>query len=186
MVTAKQTARVFGLSTVQVKTCAQCGKRFSIVSPDYAYKLEGRKGAKQYRWFCSYACMRKVQKPLEEEQKARFNERVSKDLFGLEESEKHNQRTLAAYHAKKQAQEAAMTEEERAAREARLTEMKRLAGQESAKRRREREAAGAMVDRMRKADEERKKKRNAKRDKPGAVGAGGLKEEDGSDEMQMV
>lgn len=166
MITARQTARVFGLSMVQVKTCAQCGKRFSIVSPDYAYKLEGSKGAKRQAWFCSYGCMRIVQKPLEEEEKARFEERVAKDVFGLEESEKHNQRTLAAYHAQKQAKDAAMTEEERAAKAAKLTEAKRLAGQARARQRREkaererveralerqREAFRAEIDRMPKTD----------------------------------
>lgn len=131
MITARQTARVFGLSMVQVKTCAQCGKRFSIVSPDYAYKLEGGKGAKRQAWFCSYGCMRIVQKPLEEARKAEFEERVFRDVFGLDEGEKHNQRTLAAYHAKKQAEDAAMTEKEREDKAARLAEAKRLAGQAS-------------------------------------------------------
>ena len=42
MRTAKQTARIFGLSAVQVKICANCGKQFPIVSPDYAYKIERR------------------------------------------------------------------------------------------------------------------------------------------------
>lgn len=166
MITARQTARVFGLSMVQVKTCAQCGKRFSIVSPDYAYKLEGGKGAKRQAWFCSYGCMRIVQKPLEEARKAEFEERVFRDVFGLDEGEKHNQRTLAAYHAKKQAQDAAMTEKERADKAARLTEAKRLAGQARARQRREkaerekveralerhREAFRAEIDRMPKTD----------------------------------
>lgn len=162
MITARQTARVFGLSMVQVKTCAQCGKRFSIVSPDYAYKLEGGKGAKRQAWFCSYGCMRIVQKPLEEARKAEFEERVFRDVFGLDEGEKHNQRTLAAYHAKKQAEDAAMTEKEREDKAARLAEAKRLAGQASDRARREkaeserveralerhREAFRAEIDRM--------------------------------------
>lgn len=166
MVTARQTARIFGLSTVQVKTCTQCGKRFSIVSPDYAYKLEGGKGAKRQAWFCSYGCMRKVQRPREEKEKAEFEARVQKDIFGLEESERHNQRTLAAYHAKKQAEDAAMTEKEREDKAARLAEAKRLAGQASGRARREkaererveralerqREAFRAEIDRMPKTD----------------------------------
>lgn len=170
MITARQTARVFGLSMVQVKTCAQCGKRFSIVSPDYAYKLEGGKGARRQAWFCSYGCMRIVQKPLEEAQRAKFEERVFRDVFGLDEGEKHNQRTLAAYHAKKQAEDAAMTEKERADKAARLTEAKRLAGQASGRARREkaesveRAKVDAMICRMCMEAEQRKKKRERKRD----------------------
>ena len=104
MRTAKQTARIFGLSAVQVKICANCGKQFPIVSPDYAYKIERRQGGKYYSWFCSYACMRMIQKPLEAKRKEQFEAKVKKDiLVSLEESEKHSQRMLAAYHAKKAA-----------------------------------------------------------------------------------
>ena len=104
MRTAKQTARIFGLSAVQVKTCANCGKQFPIVSPDYAYKIERRQGGKYYSWFCSYACMRMIQRPLEAKRKEQFEAKVKKDiLVSLEESEKHSQRMLAAYHAKKAA-----------------------------------------------------------------------------------
>ena len=137
MRTARQNARVFGLSTVQVKICARCGKQFPIVSPDYAYKLEKSRADKRYMWFCSYACMRAIQKPLEEKEKAEFEARVQKDILNLEECEKHNQRTLAAYHAKKEAREAAMTEEEKAAEAAAKNEKKRLAGLASAKKRSE-------------------------------------------------
>ena len=146
MRTARQNARVFGLSTVQMKVCARCGKQFPIVSPDYAYKLEKSKTAKCYTWFCSYACMRAVQKPLEEKEKAEFEARMQKDILRLEECEKHNQRTLAAYHAKKEALDAAMTEEEKAAKAAGKKEKKRLAGLASAKKRSEK-AEQEKVDR---------------------------------------
>ena len=166
MRTARQNARVFGLSTVQMKVCARCGKQFPIVSPDYAYKLEKSKTAKRYTWFCSYACMRAVQKPLEEKERAEFEARMQKDILRLEECEKHNQRTLAAYHAKKEALDAAMTEEEQAAKAAGKNETKRLAGLASAKKRREkaeqaradqalrrqRDAFAKRIDRMPKAD----------------------------------
>ena len=128
MRTARQNARVFGLSAVQMKICARCGKQFPIVSPDYAYKMEKSRADKRYMWFCSYACMRAIQRPLEEKRKAEFEARVQKDILNLEEIERHNQRTLAAYHARKEAREAAMTEEEKAARKAEKSALKRLAG----------------------------------------------------------
>ena len=102
-----------------------------------ATELEKSKTAKRYTWFCSYACMRAVQKPLEEKEKAEFEARMQKDILRLEECEKHNQRTLAAYHAKKEALDAAMTEEEKAAKAAGKKEKKRLAGLASAKKRSE-------------------------------------------------
>lgn len=166
MRTARQNARVFGLSAVQMKICARCGKQFPIVSPDYAYKMEKSRADKRYMWFCSYACMRAIQRPLEEKRKAEFEARVQKDILNLEEIERHNQRTLAAYHARKEAREAAMTEEEKAARKAEKSALKRLAGLASAKKRREkaeqekaeqalrhqRDAFAKQIDRMPKAD----------------------------------
>ena len=151
MRTAKQTARIFGLSAVQVKICANCGKQFPIVSPDYAYKIERRQGGKYYSWFCSYACMRMIQKPLEAKRKEQFEAKVKKDiLVSLEESEKHSQRMLAAYHAKKAAKArqkpVACTPPKKETSETNLTA-------------KERETIEGMVNRMREADEERKKKR---------------------------
>ena len=89
MRTAAQTARVFGLGDIQIRVCAKCGKRFATLTPAYAYKME--KGGKMYSWFCSYSCMRAVQKPLEEKEKARFDERVRRDILNLD--------TLEAYRA---------------------------------------------------------------------------------------
>lgn len=91
MRTAAQTTRVFGLGDIQIRVCAQCGKRFAILTPAYAYKMEKRKGDKAYSWFCSYSCMRAVQKPLEEKEKAQFDERVRRDILNLD--------TLEAYRA---------------------------------------------------------------------------------------
>lgn len=53
--------------------------------------MEKRKGDKAYSWFCSYSCMRAVQKPLEEKEKAQFDERVRRDILNLD--------TLEAYRA---------------------------------------------------------------------------------------
>lgn len=75
MRTAAQTSRVFGLSDIQIRICAKCGKRFATLSPAYAYKIEKSTGGKAYRWYCSYSCMRAIQKPLEEERRAQFKER---------------------------------------------------------------------------------------------------------------
>lgn len=134
MRTARQTERVFGLSAVQIKTCANCGKQFPIVSPDYAYKIEKvkRSGGERYSWFCSYACMRTIQKPLEVKRKAQFEEKVKKDsLSSLKESEEHSRQ----YYASKAAKQ-------------------RLNGAQQ-----KQETVEEMVGRMRKADEERRKKR---------------------------
>ena len=140
MRTAKQTARIFGLSAVQVKICANCGKQFPIVSPDYAYKIERRQGGKYYSWFCSYACMRMIQKPLEAKRKEQFEAKVKKDiLVSLEESEARQkedggQKPVACTPPKKETSETKLTAKER-------------------------ETIEGMVNRMREADEERKKKR---------------------------
>ena len=157
MRTAKQTARIFGLSAVQVKICANCGKQFPIVSPDYAYKIERRQGGKYYSWFCSYACMRMIQKPLEAKRKEQFEAKVKKDiLVSLEESEKHSQRMLAAYHAKKAAK--ARQKEDGGQKPAGCTPPKKETS-ETKLTAKERETIEGMVNRMREADEERKKKR---------------------------
>ena len=52
MRTAKQTARIFGLSAVQVKICANCGKQFPIVSPT-PIKSKGGREANTIRGFAA-------------------------------------------------------------------------------------------------------------------------------------
>ena len=113
MMTAAQSARVHGFEYIHTRKCKQCGKKFSIVSSAYAYKLE-EKG--KTAWFCSYGCMRKVQKPIEAARRAKFQERVNNDVLYLEELEKRNQMMLAAYYAKKE-RKTAMAEKEKRERE---------------------------------------------------------------------
>lgn len=101
MRTAAQTSRVFGLSDIQIRICAKCGKRFATLSPAYAYKMEKATGGKAYWWYCSYSCMRAVQKPLEEERRAQFKERVRRDTLNLDALEAYR----AAQEKKKQEKE---------------------------------------------------------------------------------
>ena len=39
------------------RKCKECGKRFESCK-EYAYKMEKRKGKKQYFYFCSWHCLR--------------------------------------------------------------------------------------------------------------------------------
>ena len=84
MKTAKQSARVYGLGAIKIKTCATCGNRFAILTEDYGYKLSADDYEKRYDYYCSYHCMREKQKPLEEAQKRRFAKKVALDNLRLE------------------------------------------------------------------------------------------------------
>ena len=147
MKTAAQTTRVFGLGDIQIRVCAQCGKRFAILTPAYAYKMEKRKGDKAYSWFCSYSCMRAVQKPLEEERRAQFKERVRRDTLNLDALEAYR----AAQEKKKQEKE-----RERARQEAQA--QKKLSEKDNA-------LIGAMVERMRRKEAKGKEQSTEKPEK---------------------
>ena len=146
MRTAAQTTRVFGLGDIQIRVCAQCGKRFAILTPAYAYKMEKRKGDKAYSWFCSYSCMRAVQKPLEEKEKAEFDERVRRDILNLD--------TLEAYRA---AQEKKKLEKRFDEIEKQI-ETKTRSDPDREALEKDREIVGAMLERMKKRDKEQRQK----------------------------
>ena len=147
MRTAAQTSRVYGLSDIQIRICAKCGKRFATLSPAYAYKIEKSTGGKAYRWYCSYSCMRAIQKPLEEERRAQFKERVRRDTLNLDALEAYR----AAQEKKKQEKE-----RERARQEAQAQE--KLSEKDNA-------LIGAMVERMRRKEAKGKEQSTEKPEK---------------------
>lgn len=53
---------------ITIRRCAACGQAFATL-PGYVYHLsvKGR-----MRWYCSYTCMRTVQRPMEERRRARM------------------------------------------------------------------------------------------------------------------
>lgn len=81
-----------GLKDAQERTCEVCGKTFRA-GEQYAYKLWSDEAHKKHDWFCSYSCYRTVTKPLEEQQKARF-ERIQRDAFEADERRREYERVL--------------------------------------------------------------------------------------------
>lgn len=95
---AKRGYNACELGRIQIRVCARCGKRFPILSPGYAYKVAT--GKKQtYTWYCSYSCMRAIQRPLEEARKRKFEERMRRDILNMD--------ALEAYREAKEKKKAA-------------------------------------------------------------------------------
>lgn len=95
---AKRGYNACELGRIQIRVCARCGKQFPILSPGYAYKVAT--GKKQtYTWYCSYSCMRAIQRPLEEARKRKFEERMRRDILNMD--------ALEAYQTAKEKKAAA-------------------------------------------------------------------------------
>ncbi len=158
MRTAKQTARIFGLSAVQVKTCANCGKQFPIVSPDYAYKIERRQG-RQILFVVLQLCVYADDSKAAGGKTKKSNSRQRSRRISLSASKKARS-TQPEDACRVSRQEGGQGAPERRRRpEAGSLHPAEKGNFETKLTAKERETIEGMVNRMREADEERKKKR---------------------------
>ena len=65
---AVDTAEEMHKKWITMRRCAACGKAFATL-PGYVYHLSVQR---RMRWYCSYTCMRTVQRPMEERRRARM------------------------------------------------------------------------------------------------------------------
>lgn len=92
------TCYLIGAEDAPERTCKVCGKTFRA-GGQYAYKLWSNAAHKKNDWYCSYCCYRTVTKPLEKQQKARF-ESIQRDATEAEERRREYARAL--YHRQKE------------------------------------------------------------------------------------
>lgn len=92
------TCYLIGAEDAPERTCKVCGKTFRA-GGQYAYKLWSNEAHKKNDWYCSYCCYRTVTKPLEKQQKARF-ESIQRDATEAEERRREYARAL--YHRQKE------------------------------------------------------------------------------------